>query len=327
MSDLFLQVLALCQLAGLAKLGHVALDGTKVKANASKHKAMSYGRMKERSAQLAAEVAELLRRAQAADEEEDRRYGRDKRGDELPKELAFREGRLEKIREAMAALEAEAQAEAELAEGVGKEQSGVPDDKAQRNFTDAESRIMPAPGGRDFVQAYNCQAVVDSDHQVIVAAQATSQASDKQQAVAMIEEAIANTGAVPREVSADAGYYSAKAVDELYALGTDPYVAPEKTRHGTVLPPAPRGRIPNQLSPRDRMRRKLLTKKGRERYALRMATVEPVFGQIKQGRGFRQFLLRGLEKVKGEWSLICTGHNLLKLFRFGARLPAQGSAA
>ena len=327
LSDLFLQVLALCQLAGLAKLGHVALDGTKVKANASKHKAMSYGRMKERSAQLAAEVAELLRRAQAADEEEDRRYGRDKRGDELPKELAFREGRLEKIREAMAALEAEAQAEAELAEGVGKEQSGVPDDKAQRNFTDAESRIMPAPGGRDFVQAYNCQAVVDSDHQVIVAAQATSQASDKQQAVAMIEEAIANTGAVPREVSADAGYYSAKAVDELYALGTDPYVAPEKTRHGTVLPPAPRGRIPNQLSPRDRMRRKLLTKKGRERYALRMATVEPVFGQIKQGRGFRQFLLRGLEKVKGEWSLICTGHNLLKLFRFGARLPAQGSAA
>ena len=327
LSDLFLQVLALCQLAGLAKLGHVALDGTKVKANASKHKAMSYGRMKERSAQLAAEVAELLRRAQAADEEEDRRYGRDKRGDELPKELAFREGRLEKIREAMAALEAEAQAEAELAEGVGKEQSGMPDDKAQRNFTDAESRIMPAPGGRDFVQAYNCQAVVDSDHQVIVAAQATSQASDKQQAVAMIEEAIANTGAVPREVSADAGYYSAKAVDELYALGTDPYVAPEKTRHGTVLPPAPRGRIPNQLSPRDRMRRKLLTKKGRERYALRMATVEPVFGQIKQGRGFRQFLLRGLEKVKGEWSLICTGHNLLKLFRFGARLPAQGSAA
>ena len=327
LSDLFLQVLALCQLAGLAKLGHVALDGTKVKANASKHKAMSYGRMKERSAQLAAEVAELLRRAQAADEEEDRRYGRDKRGDELPKELAFREGRLEKIREAMAALEAEAQAEAELAEGVGKEQSGMPDDKAQRNFTDAESRIMPAPGGRDFVQAYNCQAVVDSDHQVIVAAQATSQASDKQQAVAMIEEAIANTGAVPREVSADAGYYSAKAVDELYALGTDPYVAPEKTRHGTVLPPAPRGRIPNQLSPRDRMRRKLLTKKGRERYALRMATVEPVFGQIKQGRGFRQFLLRGLEKVKGEWSLICTGHNLLKLFRFGARLPAQGFAA
>ena len=324
LSDLFLQVLALCQLAGLVKLGHVALDGTKVKANASKHKAMSYGRMKEKSAQLAAEVAELLRKAQEADEEEDRRYGQDKRGDELPAELAFREGRLEKIREAMAALEAEAQA---AAEGEGSALSGIPDDKAQRNFTDAESRIMPGPGGRDFVQAYNCQAVVDSDHQVIVAAQATNQASDKQQAVAMIEETISNTGVVPREVSADAGYYSAKAVDELYALGTDPYVAPEKTRHGRVLPPAPRGRIPNHLSPRDRMRRKLLTKKGRERYALRMATVEPVFGQIKQGRGFRQFLLRGLEKVKGEWLLFCTGHNLLKLFRFGARLPAQGLVA
>ena len=320
-------MLVFCQRAGLVKLGHVALDGTKVRANASKHKAMSYGRMKEKSARLAAEVAELLRRAQEADDEEDRRYGQDQRGDELPAELAFREGRLEKIREAMAALEAEAQAAAEQAAEEGKDRPGVPDDKAQRNFTDAESRIMPGPGGRDFLQAYSCQAVVDSGHQVIVAAQATNQASDKQQAVAMIEETIANTGAVPKEVSADAGYYSAQAVDDLYALGTDPYVAPEKTRHGTVLPPAPRGRIPRHLSPRDRMRRKLLTKKGRERYALRMATVEPVFGQIKQGRGFRQFLLRGLAKVKGEWSLICTGHNLLKLFRFGAKLPTQGRVA
>ena len=159
LSGLFVQVLALCQQAGLVKLGHVALDGTKVKANASKHKA-SYQRMKEKAAQLAAEVAELLRQAQAADEEEDRRYGKDKRGDELPEELAFREGRLEKIREAMAALEAEAQAAAEQAEAEGH--PGVPDDKAQRNFTDTESRIMPAPGGKDFLQAYNCQAVVDS---------------------------------------------------------------------------------------------------------------------------------------------------------------------
>ncbi len=140
----------------------------------------------------------------------------------------------------------------------------------------------------------------------------------------MIEETINNTGAVPKEVSADAGYYSAKAVDELYALGVDPFIAPEKTRHGWVPPPAPRGRIPRDLSPRDRMRRKLQTKRGRQRYALRMQTVEPVFGQIKQCRGFRQFLLRGLEKVNGEWSLICTGHNLLKLFRFGADTPAKG---
>ena len=183
----------------------------------------------------------------------------------------------------------------------------MPDDKAQRNFTDTESRIIPAPGGKDFLQA---EAVVDSAHQVIVAARATNQTSDKQQAAAMMEETIDNVGAVPREVSADAGYYSAKAVDELYALGVDPFVAPAQTRHGRVVPPAPRGRIPSNLSPRDRMRRKLQTKRGRQRYALRMQTVEPVFGQIKQGRGFRQFLLRGLEKVNGEWSLICTGHNL-----------------
>ena len=228
---------------------------------------------------------------------------------------------MEKIREAMAALEAEAQAAAGQAGAEGKEHPGVPDDKAQRNFTDAESRIMPGPGGRDFLQAYYCQAVVDSAHQVIVAARATNQSSDKQQAAAMMQETIDNVGAVPREVSADAGYYSAKAVDELYALGVDLFVAPEQTRHGRVVPPAPRGRIPRQLSPRDQMRRKLQARRGRQRYALRMETVEPVFGQIKAGRGFRQFLLRGLDKVNGEWSLICTGHNLLKLFRFGRLAP------
>ena len=185
------------------------------------------------------------------DEEEDCRYGKDKRGDELPEELAFREGWLEKIREAMAALEAEAQAEAEAVEAEGKAHPGhpgVPDDKAQRNFTDPESRIMPASGGRDFLQAYNCQAVVDHEHQVIVATRATNVASDKQQAAAMIGEVIANTGTVPKEVSADAGYYSATAVAGLQALGTGPFVAPEKTRHGHKPPPAPRGRIPPSIS-------------------------------------------------------------------------------
>ena len=181
---------------------------------------------------------------------------------------------------------------------------------------------MPAPSGRDFLQAYNCQAVVDSEHQVIIAARATNQTSDKRQAVVMLEETIANVGAVPREVSAAAGYYSAQAFEELSVLGTDPFIALEQTRNGHRPPPAPRGRIPKFLSPKDRMRRKLQTKRGRQRYALRMATVEPVFGQIKQGRGFRQFLLRGLEKVQGEWSMICTGHNLLKLFRFGG--PSHG---
>ena len=319
LAGLFHQVLELCRRAGLVKLGHVALDSTKVPANASKHKAMSYGRMKEQEERLKAEVDQLLRRAQEVDEEEDRRYGRDKRGDELPEELAFREGRLRKIREAKAALEAEARAEAEQGESEGRNHPGVPDEKAQRNFTDPDSRIMPGPGGRDFEQSYNCQAVVDSARQVIVAARATNQPSDKGQAVAMVVEAIANVGTVPKEVSADAGYYSARAVEELYALGADPFIAPEKTRHGRVVPPAARGRIPQGMSARERMRRKLWTKRGRERYALRMETAEPVFGQIKQGRSFRQFLLRGLEKVNREWLLICAGHNLLKLFRFGAR--------
>ena len=322
LASLFLQVLELCWKAGLVKLGHVALDGTKVKANASRHKAMSYGRMKEKEAELAREVDDLLKRAQEVDEEEDRRYGRDRRGDELPEELAFRESRLRKIREAKAALEAEAKEAAEQAEGDGRSHSGVPEDKAQRNFTDAASRIMPAPGGRDFIQGYNCQAVVDSAHQVIVAARATNRPSDKGQAVGMIQETVLNTGAVPREVSADAGYYSAQTVDDLYALEVDPFVAPGRTRHGTVIPPAPRGRKPGHLSAGDRMRRKLRTKRGRQRYALRMKTVEPAFGQVKQGRGFRQFLLRGLEKANREWLMICTGHNLLKLFRFGHPAPA-----
>ena len=202
--------------------------------------------MGDKETQLAAEVAELLKQAQEVDEEEDRRYGQDQRGDELPEELAFREGRLEKIRAAMAALDAEAEAQAEQAEGKGH--PGVPDAKAQRNFTDPESCIMPGPGGRDFLQAYNCQTVVDHAHQVIVAARATNLTSDKQQAVTMIEKTIDNTGAVPREVSADSGYYSARAVEDLQALGVDPFIVPEQTRHGRVPPPAPRGPDASQIT-------------------------------------------------------------------------------
>ena len=314
LGGLFAQVLELCQRAGLVKLGHVALDGTKVKANASKHKAMSYGKMKEKEAWLETEVEQLLKEAQEVDEEEDRRYGKERRGDELPPELAFRESRLKKIREAKAALEAEVKEGAEKAKAQGKDHPVVPGEKAQRNFTDPDSRIMPAPGGKEFLQAYNCQAAVDSAHQVIVAADVTAQPSDKTQGLPMVKQIEFNTGSLPKEASADAGYFSAKAIGELYTLGVDPFIPPHKTRHGTVLPPAPRGRIPGHLSPQDRMRRKLRTKRGRKRYALRMETVEPVFGQIKQARGFRQFLLRGVEKVRGEWSLICTGHNLLKLF-------------
>ena len=230
LGDLFLQVLALCQRAGLVKLGHVALDGTKVKANSSKHHAMSFGRMQQKRARLQQEVAAILRQAAEVDAAEDRQYGATQRGDEWPAELAFREDRLRKIEEAMAAMAAEAQAAAEQAEEEGGTHPGVPPDKSHRNFTDPESRIMPMAGGKDFEQAYNCQAVVDGAHQVIAAGRATAQSWDKPQAVPMIKETIHNLGAVPRQVSAVAGYYSAQAVD-LCGLGVDPFIAADKTRH------------------------------------------------------------------------------------------------
>jgi transposase len=317
LAGLFLQILKLCQKAGLVKLGHVALDGTKIKANASKHKAMSYRRMQEEEARLDIEVAELLKKAKAVDEEEDQRYGKDKRGDELPKELAFRESRLKKIREAKAALEAETQLEAEKSQEKGRVLPGegcTPRDKAQRNFTDPDSRIMPAPGGTHFIQAYNAQAAVDSAHQVIVAAEVTNKPSDRGQAEPMMEVVKVNTGQLPRQMSADAGYFSSDAVMNLTAQGIDVYIPPDKIGHRWTLPPAHRGRIPKSLSIIDRMRRKLRTKKGRECYSLRKELPEPVFGQIKQVRGFGQFLLRGSTKVSSEWKVICTGHNLLKLF-------------
>ena len=314
LGGLFLQVLKLCQKAGLVKLGHVSLDGTKVKANASKHKAMSYGRMKKEEEQLQAEVEALLKRAQAVDEEEDRWDGKDKRGDELPEELAFREGRLKKIREAKEALEAEARQEAKQVRAKGKGAAGIPSDKAQRNFTDPDSRIMPGPGGGHFEQSYNAQAAVDSGHQVIVAAGLTNEPSDRRQAEPMMEMVRDNTGKLPRQMSADAGYFSGEVVGSLASQGIEVYMPPGKMRHTGIMPLAPRGRIPKGLSVAERMRRKLRTKKGRRCYGLRKELSEPVFGQIKQGRGFRQFLLRGMEKVNGEWQLICTGHNVLKLF-------------
>ena len=315
LAALFLQLLKLCQKAGLVKLGHVALDGTKIKANASKHKAMSYKRMKEEEVRLEAEVKELLKQAEETDNEEDKQYGKNKRGDELPEELAFREGRLKKIREAKAALEAEAKAIGEQKPFKNEEAGGVvPKDKAQRNFTDPESRIMPVSGGKDFMQAYNAQAAVDSAHQVIVAAETTNQPTDRGQAEPMMEKVKENTGKLPGQMSADAGYFSSDAVTNLTAQGIDVYMPPNRILHSDFVLAAPRGRIPKNLSIVDRMRRKLRTKKGQKCYALRKELPEPVFGQIKQVRGFRQFLLRGMEKVSGEWKFICAGHNLLKLF-------------
>ena len=334
LNGLFVQVLHLAREAGLVKLGHVALDGTKVKANASKHKAMSYGRMCEREAQYVQEVAQLLKRAQETDEAEDREHGRDVRGDALPEELQFREKRLAKIRAAKRALEAAAKEKAR-SEGKLDEKDepippkrgrapqtppGTPEPKAQRNFTDPESSIMKMGDG-SFDQAYNaafvrkrlCQAAVDSAHQIIVAQEATDAANDKQQVVPMFEQIQRNLGRKPKQGSADSGYYSESNVRYLRKRRIDDYLCPDRLKHGETPPPV-RGPIPEGLSLIDRVRRKLMKKSGRRTYALRKQIVEPVFGQIKSARGLRQFLLRGREKVQGEWSLWCTTHNLRKMW-------------
>jgi hypothetical protein len=279
----------------------------------------------------------LLQQATEADVRDDARYGTDRTGDELPGELAFREGRLRKIRAAKAVLEQEAreaaaakQAANEVREAEGPRRGPKPQPPdpapaptAQRNFTDPESRIMPASGDKDsFVQGYNCQAVVDATAQVIIAADVTQAPNDKQQAQPLLQQAIANTGQVPKTASLDAGYYSEHTVHALTALGCRPLIPPDRQQHGRAVPAAPRGRIPTGLSVADRMRRTLRTKRGRRLYAKRKVTVEPVFGQIKQGRGFRQFLLRGHHQVRGEWALICTTHNVLKLWRTTRCRPA-----
>ena len=326
LKDLFVQVLHVAREAGLVKLGQVALDGTKVKANASKHKAMSYQRMVEKEAQYAQEVEELLKQAQEADEAEDREHGKDARGDELPQELRFREKRLARIREAKRALE-EAAKEKARAEGKldandqpppprrgkgPKTPSGTPAPKAQRNFTDPQSPIMKMGNG-SFDQAYNCQVAVESSNQIILAAEVTSEPNDKRQVQPMVEQVRENAGAYPGAALADNGFYSQENVEYLRGKGVDDYLCPDKLKHGEMLP-AVRGRIPQSLSFIDRVRRKLRTVKGRAIYGRRKEVVEPVFGRMKGARGLRQFLLRGLEKVQGEWSLWCMTHNLLKIW-------------
>ena len=305
---LFLEVLRLCQAAGLVKLGRVALDGTKVKANASKHKAMSYGRMAEREAQLTAQVQAILDEAEAVDAAEDAEFG-DARGDELPPELRTRAGRLARIREAKAALEAEAR------ERTGRPDA-VPDPKAQRNFTDPQSRIMRSRSD-GWVQAYNAQAVVDEQAQVIVATDVSADPTDTRQLPAMVDQVEANTGRRPKRLLADAGYCSDDNLAVLADRSIDAYVATRRDRHSAPPSAAPRGRIPRALSPYGGMERKLRTKRGRAHYARRKAIVEPVFGQIKEARGFRRFSLRGLEQVRAEWLLVAAVHNLGKLFTSG----------
>lgn len=308
LAALFLESLRLCRAAGMVRLGTVALDGTKLKANASRHKAMSYARMPDREAALEAEVKRILDEAEATDRAEDALYG-DARGDELPEALRTREGRLRAIREAKAALEAEAKART-------GDPDAVPDPKAQRNFTDGDSRIMLSkPDG--WIYGYNAQAVVDDGHQVIVATTIEITTTDVGHLPALIDQVEANTGRRPRRLLADAGYQSDDNLAHLAERGIDAYIAVRRDRHGAPPSPSPKGRIPRGLTRRQRMARKLMTKRGRAHYARRKVIVEPVFGQIKEPGGFRRFSLRGRPGVDAEWHLVCAIHNLGKLFRSG----------
>jgi hypothetical protein len=271
---------------------------------------MSYGRMRDKQRQLRDEVNQLLARAEAADAADDAEYGPDQRGDELPAELQRRESRLKRIREAKRALEARAKEEAAAA-GQPVE-SAKPDPKAQYNFTDPESRIMHSPDG--FVQAYNVQVAVD-ELQLIVGQAVTQDTNDKQQLMPMITTIEQQAGDTPTQLLADAGYCSDENLAAVADTTIDAYIATRKQKHGERPGPCPRGPLPKSATRVDRMARKLQTKTGAAVYAARKAIVEPVIGQIKHARGFRQFLLRGFEKVKGEWSLVCTTHNILKLYR------------
>lgn len=325
LASLFVQVLQLAEKAGLVKLGHVALDGTKIKANASKHKAMSYDRMKKREAELKAEVERWLKAAEGADAQEDKLHGA-KRGDEMPDWVTDKQKRLEKIREAKAALEAEAKAAAEeemqrrmkaeekrIAEGRKKSgktpapPSEEPDGKTQRNFTDPESRILKTKDG--YIQGYNAQAAVDAEAQIIVAHSLTQSMSDQDQLVPLMDGIKDNLGRKPKEASADAGYCSEANLEALAERDVTAYLATGRAKH----PASVKRNITGPLT--KAMRDKLKRAGWRSRYRFRKQTVEPVFGQIKQARGFRQFLLRGIENVKAEWALICTAHNLTKLAR------------
>jgi transposase len=371
LTALFLQSVKLCQEAGMLQLGRVALDGTKVQGNASKHKAMSYERMLKTEAELEEEIKKLLKEAEQTDREEDKRFGKGGRGGKLPKELQQREQRLARIREAKEKLEQEAKEarrnelqeraerqkkkakadpdpvqrkrakakakknEREAAE-LTKEMraqrkqrpderkqgpwpqhqtphttTGAPTAKAQHNFTDPDSRIMKRDGA--YLQGYNAQTVVEDSHQVIVAIGLTNQAPDQQHLPPMLEQVKANTGQYPKELLADSGYWDEKHVEYCEQRQVDPYIATGRLKHGES-PPSTRGRPPANLSVRERMSRKLRTKKGRETYRHRKHIVEPVYGQIRETQGLRRFLLRGLEKVRGEWALLSTGHNLRKLY-------------
>jgi transposase len=349
LSELFVQVLQIAGMAGLVKLGNIAIDGSKFKANASRHKAMSYGYMKKEVIRLREEIAKLLRQAQQTDAEQDATLG-SRRGDELPDELKRRKDRLAVIEEAMKRLEGAAREEADAErerraqadaqrEANGQKRRGhepkpvsdEPADKAQTNFTDPEAKIMKT-GAKNFDYCVNAQAAVDEEHQIIVGAEVTNQANDKQQAVPLAEAVLRNIEAAgielpkeddapdakPKKIPAtlDSGYFSENNVKDLEDLGFDPHIATGRQKHNTpqstnvdAAPP------PDGATAKEKMTHKLRTTAGRICYAKRKHIVEPVFGQMKHVRGFRQFLLRGLKNVAGEWKLLCLTHNLLKIWR------------
>lgn len=372
LKGLFVQTVLAAQKMGLVKLGHVGLDGTKVKANASKHKAMSYERRLKAEAKLREEIEQLLLLAEQTDQEEDARYGKDKRGDEIPEELRRRESRLATIQATMAELEAEAarsraeelreraerqrhqaetaddpverkraatraakaQAQADALSDEDEDDDapstpgsaagdlphhrvpttpeGKPKDEAQRNFTDPDSRIMKRDG--TYLQGYNGQAAVDGEHQIIISCAVTNQPPDQQHLPPLVEQIRENCDRYPDKLLADAGYWDEDHVAFCEQRGIDPYIATGRLKHGESPPPI-RGRPPKDLDAKWRMYRKLRTKHGRKEYARRKVIPEPVFGQIRVGQGFQQFLLRGIDKVQAEWALVCACHNLLKIFR------------
>src|SRR5215210_3633320 len=341
LGELFVQALRLCKQARLVGLGVLAVDGTKLRANASRHKAMSYQRMGKKEAQLEAEIHALRARvdavladAQATDEAEDRAFGADRRGDELPDELQRRETRLARIRQAKAALEAEARAaetarRAELEEQDKKPRNPPggrdpfkPKPKAQRNFTDPDSRIMKASDGA-FHQCYNGQAIVDSVAQVIVACELSDQAPDARLLEPSLDQLAENLQAIDARLPddaallGDAGYFSEHNILITAEHGLDAHLATGRFKHSEPPAPAPRGPIPNDATPKQRMARKLKKKAGAAAYARRKTIVEPVFGQLQTVQDARQLRLRGKPAARAQWRFQCAIHNLLKLHRNG----------
>ena len=335
--QLFVEVLKLASALGLLKVGRLALDGTKIKANASRHglvsnRAMSDDRMQTEEARLQQEIGELLAQAESEDQAEDAQHGTNRRGDELPDELPRRESRLKKIREAKAALEEEARAKAAAEHeaknaaraAAGQEPQSInldeikPEPKAQRNFTDPDSKIVKA-SNKGWDPCGNAQVLVD-ESQLIIAADVMPQANDVRQVAPLLEQMEANFQAAeitqrPKDFVADAGYYSDDNTQCVRSHDMVPYIATQRLKHHEELPPVPRGRIPRSLTPKQRMARTLRTKNGRATYKKRKGQVEPVFDQIEQAGGFRQFALRGIAKMQAEWQLVCLTHNLLKLWR------------